>query len=275
MPLVAARGLQVTFAVPRAQVALMQQSFPDVRVIALGEHEAMAFDCWAALWSLPSALGVTLENLPAPKRFLQARESDVASWRSRFNAAPAVPPLPGGEGLGEGVGAQSKHLGNTHILAATPTEGRRRIGLVWQGQFAGADNQMADRSIPPRLMRRFVESHPEITWVSLQHGAPSLTAANVIDWTAITIEFTQMAALIDTLDLVISIDTGAAHLAAALGAKTWVLLRFAGDWRYGITGDTCAWSPTMRLFRQDESRRWETVLAQVTTALATPDCRQG
>lgn len=134
---------------------------------------------------------------------------------------------------------------------------------------------MADRSIPARLMSRFVASHPEITWVSLQHGAPPLAAKNVIDWTADTVEFTQMAALIDTLDVVISIDTGAAHLAAALGAKTWVLLRHAGDWRYGITGDTCAWSPTMRLFRQDESRRWEPVLAHVANALATPERHGG
>ena len=142
-----------------------------------------------------------------------------------------------------------------------------RVGIVWQGQFAGQDNQMADRSIPPRLMRRFVEAHREIIWVSLQHGAPPLGASNLIDWTADTVEFTQMAALIDALDLVISIDTGAAHLAAALGAKTWVMLRHAGDWRYGINGDGCAWSPTMRLFRQNESRRWEPVFEQIADAL--------
>ena len=233
VPMVVARGLHVTFAVPRSQVALMQQSFPDVRVIALGEHEAMPFDCWAALWSLPSALGITLENLPAPERFLRTRESDVAAWWARFAS----------------------------------DNSRKRIGVVWQGQFAGQDNQMAERSIPARLVSRFIQSHPEITWVSLQHGAPALNAANVIDWTADTVEFTQMAALIDTLDLVISIDTGAAHLAAALGAKTWVLLRHAGDWRYGITSEKCAWSPTMRLFRQDVSRRWEPVFEQVAEAL--------
>ena len=126
---------------------------------------------------------------------------------------------------------------------------------------------MADRSIAPELMRHFVEATPEFTWVSLQHGAVTLGAANLIDWTADTVEFTQMAALIDALDLVITIDTAAAHLAAALGAKTWVLLRHAGDWRYGISGDTCAWSPTMRLFRQDESRRWEPVFECVADAL--------
>ncbi len=235
VPMVAARALNVTLAVQRSQVALMQQSFPDVRVVAVNEHETMQFDRWAALWSLPSALGITLGNLPAPRRFLQTRAEDVAKWTSRLLA------VDGGR--------------------------KKRIGIVWQGQFAGEDNQMADRSLSPRLMRQFVEANPQHTWLSLQHGAPPLAAANLIDWTAETIEFTQMAALIDALDIVISIDTGAAHLAAALGAQTWVLLRHAGDWRYGIEGDTCAWSPTMRLFRQDAARRWETVLTEVSRAL--------
>ena len=273
VPMAVARGLDVTFAVPRSQVALMQQSFPDVRVIALGEHEAMPFDCWAALWSLPAALGITLETLPAPERFLRTRESDVVAWEARFASQQSAPSPLAGEGWGEGEAAIPSDDG-TPRPPSPPTPlppgergVKRRIGLVWQGQLAGQDNQMADRSIPPRLINRFVESHPDITWVSLQHGAPPLDASNMIDWTADTVEFTQMAALIDTLDLVISIDTGAAHLAAALGAKIWVLLRHAGDWRYGIRGDTCAWSPTMRLFRQDESRRWETVLAQVASAL--------
>lgn len=243
VPMVVARGLDVTLAVARSQVALMQQSFADVHVIAVGEHEAMTFDYWAALWSLPSALGITFENLPAPKRFLQTRESDVSAWRARLDEVSV---------RGELVEPQAR---------------RPRIGIVWQGQMAGQDNQMADRSIPPHLMRRFVEAHPEFTWVSLQHGAARLGAASVVDWTADTIEFTQMAALIDALDLIITIDTGAAHLAAALGAKTWVLLREAGDWRYGVTGQTCAWSPTMRLFRQDKSRRWEPVFAQVANTL--------
>ena len=237
VPMVVARGLAVTFAVPRSQVALMQQSFADVQVIALGEHEPLQFDWWAALWSLPSALGIALENLPAPERFLRTVNIDVAAWQTRLDSQQ---------------------------LAAVA---KRRVGIVWQGQLAGQDNQMADRSIPARLMRRLVQSHPDIIWVSLQHGAPALNSANVIDWTADTVEFTQMAALIETLDLVISVDTGAAHLAAALGAKTWVLLRHAGDWRYGITGDRCAWSPTMRLFRQDSSRCWEPVLAQLSDAL--------
>ncbi len=239
--LVIERGLNVTLVVQRSQVALMQLSFPQARVLSVGEHEALRFDYWTPLWSLTSALNTTLENLPTPERFLQTNAADVARWQARLAQLP--------------TSASAKPL---------------RIGLVWQGQLAGADNQMAERSIPPRLVKRFVESHPEHSWVSLQHGAAPLGALSVIDWTNETVEFTQMAALIDALDLVISVDTGAAHLAAALGAKTWVMLRHAGDWRYGTEaahGNRCPWSPTMRLFRQDESRRWETVFEQIAYAL--------
>ncbi len=243
VPLVVARGLKVTLAVQRSQVALMRQSFPNVTVIPVGAHESLRFDYWAALWSLPPAFGTTLANLPALVRFFETQASDGSAWQRRL----------------DDLSVRNK--------PALPQAPALRVGIVWQGQLAGQDNQMADRSIPPRLMRRFVEAHPEINWISLQHGAPSLGASNLIDWTADTVEFTQMAALIDALDLVISIDTGAAHLAAALGAKTWVMLRHAGDWRYGITGDGCAWSPTMRLFRQDESRRWEPVFEQIADAL--------
>jgi tetratricopeptide (TPR) repeat protein len=237
IPLLVARELRVTFAVFRSQVALMQQSFPGVRVIAVGEHEALQFDYWTPLWSVTSSLGITLESLPTPKRFLQTRGEDVSKWKARLALFPA---------------------------------NALKIGLVWQGQFAGKDDQMAERSIAPRLVKRFVESHPEHTWISLQHGAAPLGAVNLVDWTNETVEFTQMAALIDALDIVVSIDTGAAHLAAALGANTWVMLRHAGDWRYGTeekNANTCPWSPTMRLFRQDESRRWEPVFAQIANAL--------
>lgn len=241
VPLVIERGLNVTLVVQRSQVALMQQSFPQARVLPVGEHEALRFDYWTPLWSLTSALNITLENLPTPERFLQTNAADVARWQARLARLPAS--------------ASAKPL---------------RIGLVWQGQFASADDQMAERSIPPRLVKRFVEAHPEHQWVSLQHGAAPLGASNVIDWTSETVEFTQMAALIDALDVVLSIDTGAAHLAAGLGAETWVMLRHAGDWRYGTeaaNGDRCPWSPTMRLFRQDESRRWEPVFEQIANAL--------
>ncbi|MGL5002183.1 MAG: hypothetical protein ACRDAM_04525, partial [Casimicrobium sp.] len=223
VPMLIERGLRVTFAVLPSQVTLMRQSFPDVNVIAIGEHEAMSFDYWSPLWSVTSALGITLENLPTPKRFLQTRKEDVAKWQVRLADVDPVPSPLVGEGArraGEGVGDVTQASAITQSppspLAPPPPGGRGtlKIGLVWQGQFAGKDDQMAERSIAPHLVKRFVEAHPQYAWVSLQHGAPPLGATNVIDWTNETVEFTQMAALIDALELVITIDTGAAHLAA-------------------------------------------------------------
>jgi hypothetical protein len=76
--------------VQRSQVALMQQSFPDVKVVMVGEHEAMTpFDYWAALWSLPAALGITLANLPAPSRFLQLVRK---TWPAGANGWPQSRP---------------------------------------------------------------------------------------------------------------------------------------------------------------------------------------
>ena len=108
----AARGFAVTFAVPRSQLALMQHSFPEVQVVVVGEHEAMSFDYWAALWSLPAALGITLANLPALARFLQTLDADVDAWRTRLAQVRSP------------AGASA---------SATAGEGRAlRIGIVWQ-----------------------------------------------------------------------------------------------------------------------------------------------
>ncbi|MGB6965741.1 MAG: glycosyltransferase family 9 protein [Xanthobacteraceae bacterium] len=80
-------------------------------------------------------------------------------------------------------------------------------------------------------------------------------------------DFSDTAALIANLDLVISVDTAVAHLAGALAKPVWVLLPFVPDWRWLLDGDDSPWYPTMRLFRQDESRMWDNVIARVGATL--------
>ena len=70
------------------------------------------------------------------------------------------------------------------------------------------------------------------------------------------------------LDLLVTSDTSVAHLAGALGVRTWLVLPFAPDWRWPRTGDRSAWYPTMRLFRQDQSGDWRGVFDAVVEALA-------
>jgi ADP-heptose:LPS heptosyltransferase len=79
--------------------------------------------------------------------------------------------------------------------------------------------------------------------------------------------FSDTAAVMALMDLVITIDTSSAHLAGALGRPTWVLLRHAPDWRWKMEGQTCAWYPTVRLFRQERFGDWEKPVAAVASAL--------
>jgi ADP-heptose:LPS heptosyltransferase len=79
--------------------------------------------------------------------------------------------------------------------------------------------------------------------------------------------------LIAELDLVISVDTGIAHLAGALARPTWLLLPFAPDWRWQLDRDDSPWYPTLRLFRQERPRDWATVIARVRSELAARGLR--
>ena len=79
--------------------------------------------------------------------------------------------------------------------------------------------------------------------------------------------YADTAALIANLDLVISVDTSVAHLAGALAKPVWILLPFIPDWRWLLDRDDSPWYPTARLFRQDETRGWDSVMARVHAAL--------
>jgi hypothetical protein len=80
-------------------------------------------------------------------------------------------------------------------------------------------------------------------------------------------DFGDVAALIDQLDLVISIDTSVAHLAGALAKPVWILLHFFADWRWTLDRKTTPWYPTARLFRQDDRRDWLPVIENVRAEL--------
>jgi ADP-heptose:LPS heptosyltransferase len=80
-------------------------------------------------------------------------------------------------------------------------------------------------------------------------------------------DFADTAALIDNLDLVITVDTSVAHLAGAMGKPVWIMLAYHTDWRWFLEGETSPWYPSARLFRQDRSRSWENVVARLQGAV--------
>ena len=110
------------------------------------------------------------------------------------------------------------------------------------------------------------------TFVSLQKevraaDAETLANSRVLQFGQRLESFSDTAALISQLDLVISVDTGVAHLAGALGKPVWILLTHSPDWRWLLDRDDSPWYPTARLFRQDDTREWSGVVARVCDAL--------
>jgi ADP-heptose:LPS heptosyltransferase len=90
----------------------------------------------------------------------------------------------------------------------------------------------------------------------------------LVDYTEEIRDFSDTAALVANLDMVISIDTAVAHLAGALGKPVWTLLPFVPDWRWLLNRDDSPWYPTMRLFRQPSPGDWETVISRIQSDLS-------
>lgn len=241
-PLVAARGARVTLAVPRSLVRLLR-SLDGVENVVAFEERLDAQDLHAPLMSLPALFGTTLTTIPATIPYLAADPSLRRRWARRL-----------------------------------PDDGRPRVGLVWAGH-AGSPKPAARaadrrRSIGLDHLRLLLELKG-IRFVSLQLGAgrADLRAAGsgveelLCDPMAEVRDFADTAAIVDQLDLVISVDTSVAHLAGALGRPVWVLSRHDGCFRWLLDRDDSPWYPTMRLFRQQVPGDWKGVVARVGAAL--------
>jgi hypothetical protein len=146
---------------------------------------------------------------------------------------------------------------------------RLRVGLAWSGNAAYAHDH--NRSIPLAVYRGLEAQGCQ--FVSLQHEVRGSDSRALENWPGLCRfgddirDFTEVAALIRALDLVITVDTSFAHLAGALGQSVWVLLARSADWRWMLEREDSPWYPTARLYRQSASREWPSVLARVRADL--------
>jgi tetratricopeptide (TPR) repeat protein len=146
-----------------------------------------------------------------------------------------------------------------------------RIGLVWRGSPGMPEDRW--RSIPLDLFLPLF-ALPDCRWFALQQGPlpdeerDILARAGVTDLSAALTDFSETAAILAQLDLVITIDSAPAHLAGALGRTTWMLNRATSEWRWGWKQSESFWYPTMRIFNQDQLGDWAPAIAAVRAALA-------
>jgi hypothetical protein len=234
VPLVAARGARVVLAVDDALRTLLAP-LPDVTECVSKSTALPAFDLHCPISSLPLVFNTALETIPASPSYLPQPATDrVRRWEDR--------------------------LGPHETL---------RVGLAWSGN----PHHINDRERSIRLCEMLPVLDVGATFVSLQKDPRpddkvTLAATRIIDWTAELTDFAETAALISCLDLVISVDTSVAHLAASLGRPTWIPLPYTPDYRWLLDRDDSPWYPTVHLFRQDRSRDYADVVARVRTALA-------
>lgn len=141
---------------------------------------------------------------------------------------------------------------------------RPRVGLAWSGNPKHVND--AFRSLPAAELGPLLEVRG-LAFFSLQLGARGTEMTRVHDLTEHLITFTDTAALIDQMDLVICVDTSVAHVAGALGKETWLMLPHRPDWRWLLERADSPWYPTLRLFRQAKTLDWESVTRAVAAAL--------
>ncbi len=234
-----ARGALVTVAVGGVLVRLLARSYPDMTVRdAIGFSLDETFDYALPIPVLPYITNMQTEaDIPAAMPYLQADPQDVA----RF--------------------------------AALLPQAGPRIGLVWSGdRRMSAQDVMANQLRSSTLAVMGGALAPvDATLVSLQFGSPredlrTWSGQPIYDPMDQVKDMADTAAIIDNLDLVVSVDTSVLHLAGALGKPVWLLSRWDACWRWREKGETTAWYPTMRIFRPQE-RSFAPVLGQMGEAL--------
>jgi hypothetical protein len=231
VPMLAERGARVILVVQDPLHRLMSTlSGASLCVPRSAMGTLPAFDLHCPISSLPFAFKTRLDTIPSAPYLPAPPDSLVRAWEDRLGART-----------------------------------RLRVGLVWSGDPFHVNDET--RSIPLRTLTGILDV--DASFVSLQkaprpHDAAVLRErSDIVDLTADLTDFAETAALIACLDLVITVDTSVAHLAGALGRPTWILLPWTPDYRWLLDRADSPWYPSVRLFRQTETREYESVLDRV------------
>jgi hypothetical protein len=233
VPLVAERGAKVILAVPPPLKPLLSGLDGADAVLTTGEP-VRRFDMHCSLLSLPRAFATRASTIPAPLKLLAPPEL-IRKWEAKLGPRT-----------------------------------RPRVGLVWSGNPSHTDDR--NRSIPLSAMRTLFDLPVQL--VSLQkdvrdddQNVLAKHAAHIAHFGPEHPDFVETAALALLMDVIVSVDTAIAHLAASLARPTWILLPFIADWRWLMDRDDSPWYPTARLFRQPQTGDWNSVLQRVADEL--------
>ena len=237
LPLLCKNWTHVVIDSRDSATTLLQHNFPECTVISRtrGTSIAAQFDYWVAAMSLPWHFKTTANTVPSTSGYLAAPPEQLTYWRTRIDAL---------------------------------SDGRLRVGIAWSGN----PSHRADRrrSIPFEKIASHIVANPKVQFFALQTSTPPCLPRNLIDVSDEMVTLSDTAALIEQMDLIITVDTSVVHLAGALGKETWLLLPHRYEWRWGLTGESNNWYDSVRVLRQESPGDWEKLLSSTfASRLAT------
>ena len=233
--LVADRGFTVFVACQQELESLLCRVKGVNRAIPFGKPLPL-FDFQSHLLSLPGIFHTTISNIPSNIPYLIADPLAVGRW-------------------GEKLASDRSKM---------------KVGIAWEGDPAYKKNHIRSlllADILPLLGIKNISFYKLQKETSKSQDLVNNRELNLIDYTNLILDFSDTAALMENIDLIISVDTSAAHLAGALGKPVWTLLPFIPDWRWMLDREDSPWYPTMRLFRQPEPGAWGPVIKSVADEL--------
>ena len=249
--LIADLGAQVILEVPKPLMRLLANLSGVAQLVEAGSA-LPPFDYQCPLMSLPLVFKTDLSSIPANIPYIKSEPEKYEYWRAK---------------LGE--------------------RRKPKIGLVWSGGFRPNQPELwrvnERRNIP--LTKLAALRSLDIEYYSLQKGelakselaelsSNNWNGPSIIDFGSELMDFSDTAAFVDNLDLVISVDTSTAHLAGAMGKPVWILNRFDTDWRWLLDRTDSPWYPTAKLYRQERAGSWDDVVQRVRHDLLS-FCRSG
>lgn len=232
LPLLAERGAEVCFAVYPELAALMRETEGIGAIMTSGDPRPQS-DLVTSLLSLPLAFRTELGSVPAKVPYLRAPAGRLSEWRA--------------------------------ILGSRR---RPRIGVAWWGSQHIPYRSLPLAALEPLLRRRDVTFHVLQKEMPTEDRELLANYPHVVDHGAALGDYADTAALIQSLDLVVTIDTSVAHLAGALAQPVWIMLAHSADWRWLLDREDSPWYPTARLFRQKRRGDWESVVTALSKALS-------
>ncbi|MEY4717700.1 MAG: hypothetical protein RL563_318 [Pseudomonadota bacterium] len=233
LPKLHALGAQIIFETYPTLIPLLSTLNCPMTIVPKGEA-LPEFDAYCPLMSMPMIFKTRVESIPSNIAYLKPDEAKVKFWHQK---------------LGK--------------------KNRLRVGIAWSG--AAAHNDDANRSMDLEILLPLLELPIELHSLQKEYRTHDLKKLHehqeIVNHQDALMDFSDTAALIECMDLVISVDTSVAHVAGAIGKQLWLLLPYVSDYRWMIDREDSPWYPTARLYRQQQYGNWKSVLNNVINEL--------